>query len=108
MRKTKKIRVDNKEITVKELTVRELLSFFEEGETLSLETLGRLLEVAADGLDMEGLKDMAPGDIKLVWEGFREVNAVFFDTARALGVDEAVAGIRKSLVSDFCGLLASS
>ena len=108
MRKTKRIKVDNREITVKELTVSELLSFFEEGETLSLETLGRLLEVATEGLDMEGLKGMVPSEIKGVWEAFKEVNAVFFDTVRALGLCEAVAEIKKSLASDFSRLLVSS
>ena len=108
MRKTKKIKVDNREITVKELTVKELLSFFEEGESLSLETLGRLLEVATEGLDIDSLKEMAPSEIKQVWDAFREVNSVFFDTAKALGMGEAVSEVKKSLVSDFSKLLANS
>ena len=108
MRKIKKIKIDDREITVRELTVRELLSFFEDGESVSLETLGKLLEVATEGLDMDSLKEMAPSEIKQVWEAFREVNAVFFDTARALGLGEAVAEIKKSLVTDFSRLLANS
>ena len=108
MRKTKKIKVDNKEITVKELTVRELLSFVEDSESVSLDTLGELLEVATEGLDMSTLKEMTPSEIKQVWDAFREVNSVFFDTAKALGMGEAVAEIKKSLVSDFSKLLASS
>ncbi len=109
--------LNDKEITVKELTVGEILDLMQsEGDADdSLTAFGRkadsFLQVSC-GLALEDLKAFAPSQIKMLYEKFREVNQAFFDLARTLRAQEMLAGIgeelKRSLASDFRELLSAS
>lgn len=110
MRKQKKINIDNKEIVVKELRVRDMLELMEEWDkeqNFSWAHAGKVLERATEGLDIEDLKDLTPSEIKVIWDAFKEVNSVFFKAAQAMDLGKVVAQIKDSFINDFSRLLAS-
>jgi len=132
MRQTKDVEIDKRVYTVRELTVKEIIGVFErhdeskkkEDTTDSTDTTGSIgflkselqemlnlaLEKGKEGEEytMDDFIDMAPSDLKLIYDTFKEVNKVFFDIARQLGaggiVEDMIAQIRMS----FSGVLAAS
>lgn len=106
MRKTKTIKIDDREITIKELRVKDIRQLMDQagGGDFGLSRIGDLLPMVTD-LEPEALDDMAPSEIKTLWDAFREVNAVFFDLAARAGVGKVLAAeIQKSLTEAFAGL----
>ena len=109
--------LNDKEITVKELTVGEILDLLQsEGDAdNSIAAFGRKAEAflqVSCGLALEDLKAFAPSQIKMLYDKFREVNQAFFDLARTLRAQEMLAGVaaelKRSLASDFRELLSAS
>ena len=114
MRKRKVIKIDDREITVKELTAEQILGMIE-GEQDSIGDLkSKALELYPDIIDipLKDLKKMAPSEIKEIYDGFREVNAVFFDVARFVSksslTKEFLKKIQSALLADFGCLLVDS
>ncbi len=113
MRKNKSIKIDDREITIKELRVKDYISMFEfDGDKdPDLETiisqvkkiLPQIIDVAFDELT-----EMAPSEIKLIWEGIKEVNDSFLEMARSLGLEKILTDIKSAILKDFSGLVASS
>lgn len=110
MPKCKVIKIDEKEIIVNELSVKDLLSLFDESDPeKGIEGfLGQVDEFLPRATDakLDELKQMAPSELKLLYDAFKEVNAVFFDVARFLGLGSLLTQIKSSLVKDFGGLFA--
>ncbi len=112
MRKTKTIKIDGKEITVKELKIKTIFklwdNFFTKDMSLASfrEMFGDLLPVMAPELKMDDLEDMAPSEIRFLWDTFREVNADFFAVVRLEGAGQVLAELKKALLSDFANLFA--
>lgn len=114
MRKKKTIKIDNKEITVKELLVKEIRlvwdSIWEAG--LSVEALQaqikELLPVIAPELSIKDIDEMAPSELRTLWEAFKEVNADFFGIVRAVGGETALAELKKAFLKDLSGQFATS
>ena len=110
MRKMKTVKIDDREITVKELRVKDIRRIMEqaEAENFSMAAVGDLLPLAVD-LDPAAVEDLAPSEIKILWEAFREVNGAFFDLAARVGVGKALAAeIEKSLTEAFAGLSSAA
>ena len=114
MRKRKVIKIDDREITVKELTTEQILGMIE-GEQDSIGDLkNKALELYPDIIDipLKDLKKMAPSEIKEIYDGFREVNAVFFDVARFVSKNsltrELLKKIQSALLADFGHLFVDS
>lgn len=106
MRKTKTIKIDDREIAIKELRVKDIRRLMDQAGDgdFGFSRIGDLLPMVTD-LDPAALDDMAPSELKTLWDAFREVNAVFFDLAARAGVGKALAAeIRKSLTEAFAGL----
>lgn len=107
MRKIKIIKIDDREITVKELRVKDIREILTIGETLGddiLKDIGRLLPFAAD-IKPENLEEMAPSEIMLLWEGFKEVNADFLAVIERLGIVKTFgSSIQKYLADAFADL----
>lgn len=108
MRKTKILKIDDKEITVKELRVKDIRKILLIGERLEdgniLENIEKLLPFAAD-IKIEDLEGMAPSEIKMIWEGFKEVNAAFLSVVERLGIVKTLENsIRKHLTEAFADL----
>jgi len=91
MRKSKMIKIDDKEITVKELTVRQVwgLASQEDGVTM-ISRMDSMMEMTCQGLSREAAMDMAPSELMQVWEAVKEVNADFLALAKAAGLGELV------------------
>jgi hypothetical protein len=115
MRKREPIKIDKKEITVKELTVREILEIAElknvrKGADLSLamfkKEFSNYLPRAVEGIKVDDLLDMAPSELKQIYDKFKEVNATFFDVARSVGLGELLDQIKTAIQRDFLKLLA--
>ena len=85
MRKSKIIKIDDQEIAIKELRVRDVyyLLGLDEKEPL-FDRLDNILSRCSD-LNRDKIFDMTPSELEIVWEGFREVNASFLDVAANLG-----------------------
>ena len=112
MRKRKVVKIDEKEITVKELTVKDMLDIFSEvkKEDTSIIALRAIIEKHLDKtIDMPfaDFKNMAPSEIKEVWLAFKEVNDVFFETAAAMGLTSIVAEMKKAFIKDWSNAVLS-
>lgn len=120
MRKTKTISLEGKEITVRELTVHEILDIMNDtgmgDQTAStkadgwgdLKTLVEKHLIKTTDVKLEDFMDLAPSEIKEVVDGFREVNAVFFEAAQRLGLGGLVEQIVSALQKDFSAIAAGS
>jgi len=110
MRKHKSIKIDDKEITVKELRVKDIVEVFSSGDNAAdlMSKLTILLPRFTDGITPEDLQEMAPSEIKSIYDAFREVNDVFFELALEMGLAGAVEEIKQSIKREFSGALAGS
>ena len=89
MRKIKMIKIDDKEITVRELTVRQVWGLFQDGGEMT-SRMDSLLEMSCSGLSRDDAMDLAPSEVMLVWDIFKEVNADFLELAKAAGLEDLV------------------
>ena len=88
MRKTETIKIDDREIVIKELRVKDIRKILEATEKESEDVLNQiesLLPLATD-LKLKDMEDMAPSELKTLWEAFREVNADFLSLIERLGI----------------------
>ena len=100
MRKEKTIKIDEREIVVHELTVKEIGELMNPDENQKISTIDMLFgqEVTATaiakatGLEIEDMEEnFSPSDIKLIVDTMKELNAFFFDmTARLVGAASAL------------------
>lgn len=114
MRKRETIKIDDKEITIKEMTIKEVMgimnNFTQTGET----TLGNFRKQIDDILPLitditaDDILEMAPSEAKLVYEKIKEVNSVFFEIAESLGMLKILGKLKDSIVSDFSSLVVDS
>ena len=112
MRKRETIKIDDREVTVKELTPRDILEILDGVDETSLEAgdlaalLDKHLGKAVD-LKLDDFLDIPPSDIKKIYEKFREVNRVFFDMAGRMGMDQILARAKEAFVQDVSKLFAN-
>ncbi len=108
MRKTKSIKIDDLEITVKEVTLRQARNVAE-SEDAPLDRVQYFLKCCTD-IDPEKLLDLAPSELELIWETFQEVNASFFKVARWAKLDtmldQALEGLQDFLTDELADLFA--
>ena len=104
MRKIKAIKIDDKEFTVKELTVQDVWNLKESGEGSTGSDIERLCALACPELNLDVAKTMAPSELKQIWEVFREVNADFLAAVAWFGVDQVLIN---TLKNEIAGKLAS-
>ncbi len=106
MRKTKTIKIDSKEITVKELRVKDIRRILESGQRLEADfsQMPEILKMVTD-LPFEELEEFAPSELKIIWEAFREVNSDFLDLVARSGITEVLKNsILKDLTDSFAAL----
>jgi Tfp pilus assembly PilM family ATPase len=104
MRKHKTIKIDDKEITVKELIVRDVLELFKiEDGTPFIKIVDRFLPRTTT-LTRDELRDMAPSEIKAVVEAWKEVNQDFFGMADLIGMGDVVTELVQAVKKDFVRL----
>lgn len=90
MRKIKTIKIDDKEFTVRELTVQQVWDLKNSGGEKGSSEIERLAALCCPELTTEVAMNMAPSELKQLWTTFKEVNADFLDLAAFLGIDKAV------------------
>ena len=106
MRKTKSIKIDDREITVKELTLKDIQELIDSAKTGVLPALEVLLTKAC-GITADDLSAYAPSEIEMLYDVFMDVNASFFRIADRLGLQQVAATLMKNIQSDFLNSLAS-
>lgn len=107
-RATAEVELGDLIITVNELTVREIKTFWRELMTIQpsmglmlTPELAALWDVAIQGISIEDIEDMTPTQLKKVYDKFLEVNDTFFDLARKFEGDNPVlAELRQSVLAD--------
>lgn len=95
MKKTATITLNDKVITVSELTVKQMMSLQSDlatGDVLAItRTVLPLLTDAPEGF----LLELAPSEIKELYEKVKEVNSDFFDWS---GLETILSGIKEMLI----------
>lgn len=113
MKQRTTIKIDDKEITLKELTVKDILAFQDRlssddssGDGI-LDLLGNLLPKITQDVTVEDLKDMSPSEIEKLVDGFREVNSALFRGISWTGFGESMADFRQAVMRDLVAGLFS-
>jgi len=102
MRKTKTIKIDDREITVRELRVKDIRNILEKMDSFKgIDDIYSLLPNAID-ISVEDIEQYAPSELNIIYQAFREVNAVFLDVLKKSGIAETLkSSISKSLTEAF-------
>jgi len=117
MRKTHSFKIEDydRSFEVYELTIRQIIDLMQDEkitDNLSLnafkEYFGEAILPAVTNVSIDDLIDMAPSDIKVIWDKFQETNKVFFGAARQLGLEEVIHNLRRAIIEDFSKLLVPS
>jgi len=107
MQKAKVFKVDDKPITVKELTVKDVLLLFNQKKGLSFESLlDESFLPMASNLTIDELKEFSFSELETIWEHFKEVNSVFFKLVRATGMEKILNELKETAMQDFLALYA--
>jgi hypothetical protein len=113
MRQRKTVKIDDKEIVLKELTVEDILELQDRiGDDTSnagfFDLVKELLPKITTDLTVEDLKKMAPSDIEKLIDGFKEVNAPFLRGIAWAGLGDLLPELRKAVMKDLLKSLSSS
>ena len=106
MRKTKVIKIDEREITVWELRVKDIRALVERAGQFEndLDLIEPLIPELLD-VELPQLEELAPSELKIIWEAVKEVNADFLELIERTGVANAVKdSLRTLLTASFSGL----
>lgn len=107
MRQRTTIKIDDKEITLKELTVAEILEFQDRlsGDDTSTEgflgLVKDLLPKITQDVTVDDLKGMAPSEIEKLIEGFKECNRPFLKGISWIGLGDLMGELKRALMADF-------
>jgi len=118
MRKRETIKLDDKEITIKELTVKQIIEIGEKianpGEAkqggndfdLIKDAFKEHLALGVEGIAFDEIMELAPSEIKTIYTKFKEVNGVFFEVAGQMGLLDLLQRIKLELQNGFLKSLA--
>ena len=79
--RTKTIEIDGQKYTVYELTVKQIRQVIEEIDQLSGDRALEVLAMCSD-VTLEAMDDMAPSNIRQLWDAWSEVNRDFLHLVR--------------------------
>ena len=112
MRKSKTIKIDDKEITVKELDWKDIIGIFNAiGPGGIVELAGHIrtfLPKLTQELSLEDLEKMAPSETMQIIDAVKEVNSNFLLIARFFSLDKIIKDLKEAILKDFSDLLADS
>jgi len=95
---------------VRELTVDEIIDLLQSSDSnqsiASLKEHGGKLLKAGTSMDLQKLRTMAPSEIKIVWEKFKEVNSVFLELSQQLAGEKLLGELKEAIIKDFSNSLA--
>lgn len=105
MRKTKLIKIDDLEITVKELRVKDIRQILDDlSEVSGVDDAIALLPLITD-LPIEKFDDMAPSELNQVLDAAKEVNSFFLTTLEKTGI---VKALKESVLGNLTKSFAES
>lgn len=125
MRVRKTVKIDDREFVLRELTVAEIIDLFE-NTTSNAKSVGdndkvadttdflkeeiqRMLSLSLEGEQkVEDFYKMAPSELKILYDAFKEANKVFFHIAVEMGLEKMLDEVKTSIQRDFSKLLANS
>jgi hypothetical protein len=99
-----------KQITVRELTVRQIIEFLDPKRIEGLDFLSFFRSAGTDvlprvtNLTMDEILEFAPSELDQIWAHFREVNRVFFGLPERLGIKAIAQDLRPTIVASFGAL----
>lgn len=111
-RLSKELKIEGKTVTVYELTVKDIKKLWKDLTGTSAEVIDipmfsneAILQEHWDkcvhGLKLEETDDLAPSELKLVYDAFSEVNAIFFDlTLKLEGENPFLKSLRAVIMTD--------
>ncbi len=111
-RLAKEINVSGKKVTVYELTVKDIKKLWQDltgtGEAtkeIPMFSSDKVLRLHWDkcihGITIEETDELAPSELKAIYDAFAEVNAIFFDLALKLeGENPFLKSLRAAMLSD--------
>ena len=109
MQQTKKITLSDREVTVKELKVRDVWDRIGkvDGDT-DIKAEAEDLLKKCTGLTFEDLQDCYPSELKDLWAAIREVNEGFFVAAEAMNLGSLATQLIQAAARDLSGVLSGS
>lgn len=115
VRKSVKVTVAGKEVTIYELTVAQIKKFYRELTNVALDgstdfpgTIQGLLEVCSSGITFAEFDDLTPSQIKEIYDKFKEINKTFFTVAAMVGGEHPVlVEIRASFLTELINRFVS-
>jgi len=114
-RLTKTISVNNKNITVQELSVRDIKEIWKDLTTppevddsgiiaplfTNQEFLMTNWKRCVQGMDLTEIDDLTPSELQEIYDAFKEVNQIFFDLAlKVEGENPFIKGLRLAVQTD--------
>lgn len=105
MRKNKTFKMDDKEVQVYELRVKDYRALIAKFGTqdispkMFLEEFENLIPMATN-LTMADFDEMAPSEVEVVYENFKECNSVFFDLLSKLGLGDLLGRVKLAILAD--------
>jgi hypothetical protein len=111
--KTFEIEGNNKSFTIKELKVKQIIRLMSEDNLdTDLEAMKKNLSEVflpmCSNIKFEDLEDLAPSELRTIWDHFKEVNKSFFELAQKMGLEKIVNQVKVGIQEDFSNLLANS
>lgn len=119
-RLSKELKIEGKTVTVYELTVKDIKKLWKDLTGASTEVINVPMfsndailrehwDKCVHGLKLEETEDLAPSELKLVYDAFSEVNAIFFDlTLKLEGENPFLKGLRAAVMNDLMLRFAAS
>lgn len=120
MRKTETLSIEGRDepVVVYELTIKQIIKLIQ-GDLLADLSLDSFKAQLSDNvlpkctnLKLDEMMEMAPSELNLIWEKFKEVNSTFFDLARKAGLQEVlestINNLKEAMLGDFSKLLVDS
>ena len=115
MRKREVIKIDDKEIVLKELTVMELIylchrtGWIKIPQNIDEKQFEKYKDIPVYDVVLTFISDIskneimlfAPSEIKTLYNAFKNVNSVTFETAKYMGVGKLIDDMREGLVKHF-------
>lgn len=126
MKKSETIEINEKQYSISELTIRQIIEIVQNGQVeKSLALLStdnkefslsqifnsfleeiRVIVNKCCSFTVEDLEDLAPSEIKELFECFKRVNSDFLSVLRETGIVVALSSIKERMVVDFSKVLA--
>lgn len=117
MRKNGELKIEGiaEPIKIYELRVKDIYGIFSEVTSKDKEMTPEVMKEVAEkwlpkatDLTIEQMMEMAPSELELVGDKFKEINGSFFKIAQKLGLTDLLMGLKEAVMIDLNTLFADS